>query len=156
MRTETMIRTYYKFDELPEDAKQKALSKLYDLNVDHEWWEFAYEDAANIGLEITSFDNACISGNFLTHSDSVSAMIKADHGEMCETYKTAIEYEKAISEAGEDAEKQEEAGNEFLKSLLEDYRIMLKKEYEHLTSKEAIIETITINEYEFDIDGNIV
>jgi hypothetical protein len=44
---------------------------------------------------------------------------------------------------------------EFLKSLLEDYRIILSKEYDYLTSRESIIETIEANEYEFDENGNI-
>ena len=27
----------YPFDELSEDVKEKAIEKLYDINVDHEW-----------------------------------------------------------------------------------------------------------------------
>ena len=45
--------------------------------------------------------------------------------------------------------------NEFLKSLLEDYSIMLQNEYEYLTSEEAIIETIEANEYEFTQAGKL-
>jgi hypothetical protein len=41
----------------------------------------------------------------------------------------------------------------FLDSLLEDYSIMLQKEYEHLQSEESIIETIVANEYEFTEEG---
>jgi hypothetical protein len=41
----------------------------------------------------------------------------------------------------------------FLDSLLEDYAIMLQKEYEYLQSEEAITETIVANEYEFTEEG---
>jgi len=52
----TLETTVFKFDELSEDAKQYALEKLWDLNVDYDWWEFLFDDAANIaelfGLDI--------------------------------------------------------------------------------------------------------
>ena len=51
--------------------------------------------------------------------------------------------------------KLDEMSEEFLKSLLEDYRIILENEYEYLTSKEAILETIEANDYEFTADGTI-
>jgi hypothetical protein len=43
--------------------------------------------------------------------------------------------------------------DEFLKTLCEDYRIILSREYDYLTSEAAIIETIEANEYEFKADG---
>lgn len=46
----------YAFDELSDEAKDKAINKLYDINVGYEWWDSIYEDARNIGLEIESFD----------------------------------------------------------------------------------------------------
>ena len=45
--------------------------------------------------------------------------------------------------------------DEFLKSLLEDYSIILQKEYEYQTSEEAIIESIKANDYEFTEDGKL-
>lgn len=44
MRTETTTRTLYQFDELSEKAQEKALEKLWDLNVDHEWWDYITDD----------------------------------------------------------------------------------------------------------------
>jgi len=46
--------------------------------------------------------------------------------------------------------------DEFLKSLLEDYSIMLQKECYYKQSKEAIIETIEANEYEFYANGKLI
>ena len=94
------------------------------------------------------------------------------HGESCETHETAAEF---IRESAKNNEKypeklddedydenetardveQQELDEEFLKSILEDYRIMLEKQYEYLTSEDAIIETIEANEYEFTEDGKL-
>ena len=54
MKTHT-INTY-SFNELSEEAQQKAIENLSDINVNFDWWNFTYEDAKNIGLKITSFD----------------------------------------------------------------------------------------------------
>jgi hypothetical protein len=55
--TRTRINTLYAFSELSDDAQRHALDKLRDLNADHEWWEFTYDDAkqcaAILGIEIT-------------------------------------------------------------------------------------------------------
>ena len=68
----TKTITLYKFDELSEEAQNNALSKLWDINVDNDWWEH-----------------------------------------------------------------------------------ILDEEYDYLTSKEAIKETIEANEYLFDVDGTL-
>lgn len=34
----------FKFEELSEEAQQKTIEKLYDINVDHEWYDFVVED----------------------------------------------------------------------------------------------------------------
>ncbi len=44
---------------------------------------------------------------------------------------------------------------EFLKSLLSDYLTMLQTDYNYLTSKEQIIETIESNDYDFTEEGKI-
>ena len=49
MRTETIERTLYQFGELTDDAKQHAIEKLWNLNVDHDWWEFTYETIQKAG-----------------------------------------------------------------------------------------------------------
>lgn len=40
----TIETTVYTFDELSDSAKQKALDADRDRDVDHNWWEFTYED----------------------------------------------------------------------------------------------------------------
>lgn len=165
MKTKTI--NVYSFDELSEDAKNKVVSKFEDINVSYSWWESTYEDAENVGVKITSFDTyrQSIDGNFLLSSFEVAANIIRDHGEMCETYKTA---QKFLDESntigckypemeGEEYESEMmELEDEFINSLLQDYLIMLRNEYEYQTSEEAIIEAIQINGYEFNEYGNII
>jgi len=163
MRT---VRTkVYQFSELSEQAKQKAIEVCADYNVSYDWWQFTYEDAANIGLKITGFDidrGSYCNGEFTLSAHEVAANIIRDHGELCETYKTAQSFLDTVNdiqgkyeelEGAEYEDEMIEAEDEFLKFLLEDYRIILKNEYEYQTSEEAILETIQANEYEFKADG---
>jgi hypothetical protein len=163
----------YQFDELSDDAKAKAVENLYDLNVDTDWWECIYYDAAQIGLKITSFDidrNRHAKGEFTLSAAEVMANIFANHGEECETYKTAKafeedwqplfnEYMDELSDKYESQEAEDDLSDmesNFLESLLEDYSIMLQNHYEYQTSEEAIIDTILANEYEFTEEGNLI
>lgn len=159
---QTKTYNVYKYDELTEEQKEKAINNLYDINVDHDWWEFTYEDAKNIGLEITSFDldrNRHATGDFTNDAEYCQYRISQEHGEQTETYKTSREFvsERAKLDINADDydEKLEELESDFLQSLLEDYSIMLQKEYEYLTTREAIEETIQANDYDFTEDGEI-
>lgn len=160
----------YKFSELSESAKQKAIENLSDINVDYNWWTSTYEDAENIGLKITSFEldrNRHAKGDFLLSANEVAQNIFSNHGHECETYTTAEKFmkewepifinymdeEHEMYESKESEEQLQEIENEFLISLLEDYSIMLQNEFEYLQEEEAIIETIEANEYEFTITG---
>lgn len=157
MRTETTTRTLYLFNELSDKAKQKAIEKLWDINVDYDWWDSAYEDAANIGLKITGFDLGraqSITGDFTELPENVIANILKDHGETGPTVHTAMNYKATIWE-DEEGDRSEDAEHELLNDLLQDYWIMLRNEYEYLISEAAIVETIEANEYEFTENGEM-
>ena len=173
MKTVTQKIDVYEFSELSEIAKEKALNQLCDINVHYNWWEFTYEDAENIGLKINSFDldrNRHCTGNFLLSACEVAQNILNEHGEICETYKSANEFlnyfnpifADYLDENSENYESSDledvlsDLESEFLTSLLEDYSIMLQHEYEYLTSETAIINTIEANEYTFDVNGNMI
>jgi len=162
----------YQFAELSETAKERAIERLADITVKYDWWENVYEDAANIGLKITGFDIAWgsyVNGDFTIAANEVAQNILNEHGETCETYKTAQhfmdEWQPIFTnymdenhedyESYESEQRMQDIEDEFLHSLCEDYRIMLQSEYEYLTSEGAIIETIEANGYEFTEDGNI-
>lgn len=173
------IRTkVYQFKELTEQAQQKAIEQFSDINVDYDWWQSTYEDAANIGLKITSFGldrNRHATGQFTECANEVAAKILAGHGKDCETYKTAQSYLQDIEDIKKDAKDnynedeelmefeeflEDTKGSEldniadsFKQSLLEDYSIILQNECEYLQSYVSIKETIEANEYEFTKDG---
>lgn len=95
MRTKTIVKNIYTWKELTEKQKEKAIEKLYYINVDHEWWDFTYEDAENIGLKITEFDldrGSCVKGTFTQNALQVANSILKDRGCDCETAKTAQVY----------------------------------------------------------------
>jgi len=162
MKTITKKYNVYSFDELTEEGKERAIEKLFDLNVNYEWWDGTYDDAKNIGLQIEEFDldrGSYVKGKFMISSLDVADAIMKDHGKQCETYKTAAQFKrdfkKLPKDEREDFSNDNDLAEEFLKSLCEDYRIILQGEYEYLTSEEAIIESIHANEYEFTADGKI-
>lgn len=167
-----IIKKVYKFEELPDNIKEKAVENLYDLNVDYDWWNSVYDDAEQIGLKLEGFDidrGSYCEGKFTISADEVAQNIFNKHGEKCETYKTAKKFMEEwqpifndyMDENSENYEsidcedKLMKLEDEFLKSLLEDYLVILRHEYEYLTSEEAIIETINAIDYEFDENGNI-
>ena len=108
-------------------------------------------------------------------------LVRKHHGKDCEIFKTAKhhlgEYIQAFIQWHDRESKQDDApsgwnrvdwlrefayeddvdelGKDYLHSILQDYLIMLKKEYEYLTSREQIIESIQANEYEFYEDGSL-
>lgn len=165
----------YPFDELPEDAQGKAIENLADINVDYEWWDSTYEDAAQAKLKLTEFDIFQASycrGEFIEYAKDTADAIIENHGACCPTHETATEfiedsanlymkYPVKLDDDGDDEneydrdEEQMELDGEFLKSILEDYRIILQREYEFLTGSDAIVETIKSNEYEFTADGKL-
>ena len=181
MRTiETVV---YKFEDLPEEAQEKAIEKNYDLNTEYDWWESVYDDAERVELKITGFDldraDYC-NGKFIyTAKDTAEAIIK-EHGEAYETYKMAkifldeytplaaklekakdIDYKyghrRCLTDLIDNIENAiEDMIDDFLGNILHDYKIMLGKEYEYLTSADAIAETLIANEYEFTIDGVMI
>lgn len=95
MRIETITRTLYTFDDLTDEAKEKAINNLWDITVSFDWWENVYEDAEQIGLKITEFDidrGSYLSGDVTDYTLNVAERILKEHGEMTETYKLAEQY----------------------------------------------------------------
>lgn len=161
----------YQWNELPEEWKKNVLDKHFSINVDHEWWNFTYEDAKTAGIKITEFDtDRFCKGEFIEDALFCANAIIKEHGEECETYKTAKQFlaerDEIVNTAPKDKdgevedeseldEKLDACEEEFRKSILEDYRIILRKEFEYLTSEEAIAETFEANKYYFDETGSI-
>ena len=178
---ETRTYNVYKYDELTEEQKEKALECLYNINVDHDWWEFYHEDYA---IELKEFDiyRGGIEIDFAKNAQDTAAYIVANHGEKCDTYVTSAHYKKQDDELAKQYdelekqcqvnkdlekrykieeeqdnidEKRNELAQEYRSELAQDILSNLRKEYDYLTDREAIEETIRANEYDFTEDGHI-
>lgn len=168
----TVKTKVYKFSELSEQAKQKAIKWFLCGNDFSFAWDNVKEDAYQIGLKILSLDDHRPNeGEFLESAESTADQILQNHGKDCETHKTAADFLKErdelvekhsdgidktrVSEDNEYEFDQEcnELEEEFLKSILEDYRIMLNENIDYENSDEAAIEAIEANDYEFTKDG---
>ena len=168
MKTKTI--EIYEFDELSESAQDRALDNIRTINNEYyEWWSFTYEDAETIGLCLTGFGldrNRHATGYFKDGAEGCAHLIIDNHGETCETYKTATVYladrdklmrtpinvdfdETALINLLDDL------NTDFLQSILEDYSISLQGEYEYLGSKENLLEVIACNEYTFNVNGRL-
>lgn len=176
--------TVYSFAELSDDAKERALNAFRDINVESDWYEYAYDTirAAGklLGLEIDdiSFDvySYCI---FDASYEYVRGAAKAVCKEfswvddLCKVAKDLQDLQKrhfyslscAVTEGrttnryscfrfGEDYECDD------LGDILDDFahwaRILLRDGYDYLTSDEAVKETIEANGYEFTEGGKLV
>lgn len=164
----------YLFDELTDKAKEKARDWYREGALDYEWWDCTYEDAKNVGMEIQEFDldrGAYVKARFMASAEETAHKIETEHGETCETFKDAKNYLKERDELVNSAprtsdgeleneyeldQKLDDLDVEFLKTLQEDYRILLQHEMEYLLSDESVDETIRINEYEFTEGGKRV
>ena len=171
MKTKTI--QVYECNELTERAQESALDAVRQGNYGDGWFEYTYEDAEAIGLHLTGFGldrDRHATGNFKDSAECCAHFIIDNHGETCETYKTATVYlkdrDKIIESAPIDADGEFESeynldsdlndlDAEFLRSILEDYAMQLQKESEYLDSKEHLLEMIDCNGYTFTEYGKI-
>jgi len=159
----TIEISVYQFDELNEQAKERAREGYREWALDYEWWDYIYDDAENVGLKLTEFDldrNRHAKGTLLEDARSVAQKIVQEHGPDCATHKTASsflsEVEKLNAETEEYEDNLEALTKDFTHDLLEDYAIMLQQEYEYRLSDEQVDEAIRANEYEFLESGKPV
>jgi hypothetical protein len=168
----TIETTVYTFAELSEQGKQQAINNLSSINIDFDWWQYTYLDAKNVGININNFDlDRTIDIGMYDCLETANKIIQ-QHGPTCDTHKNAIQfiaerdalvsrYSDGGNKVPEENENDfdcelDELESEYKKSLEEDYLSLLRNEYEYLSSREAIIETIEANDYEFTEDGKLI
>jgi hypothetical protein len=189
----------YSFYELSTEAKENALTKLYDLNVAHEWWEFmmAYWEKklesfgfTNVKIYFSGFssqgDGACFDASICLDTFSNNMVYCAPsyedariwrainlavyNGLLCnptiETTNHHYSHENTRTVTLSNVYLEDVPTTDLMLDALgiveetrynlcrEIYRA-LETEYDCLTSEEAIIETIEVNEYEFTEDGEL-
>lgn len=175
MRKFTTEHTVYNFDELSDEAKQKALEDLSDINVEYDWYTYELDFNEGIfakhGLEVddinfeldyrgwADFREINIADpKLLLKSIGVDLRSKAAREALENGIGTAKHHY-----SGAEFRSYFETGNDDFDDRLSDLwqeltgeaLQRLQGDYGYLTSKEAIIETIEANEYEFYEDGRL-
>ena len=148
----------YTYDELSDTSKDRAKNWYLEGAYDYNWYEFIYDEAKNLGFTIESFDLYRRECEIKLHDtpENIARKIVAEHGAVCDTHKTAkaflLAFDKCPDEY-EDTPEYENARDEFIHALAEDYREMLQKESDYIESDEAIKEMMEANEYTFTESG---
>jgi len=146
MRQETIVKTYKYFEELTPEQQNKVIEKYHDINKDS--WEFDYEimeqefiskledlGYSNIEIQYTGF-----------YSQGDGASFTAKHGDN-EIYRVNHHYSHSDSVSCDNKNLLNDA-----RQLMDAFYKELRNSYIYLNSKDAIIETILANKYEFDIN----
>jgi len=168
----------YRFKELDEQAKEKAIENNRETFVEDSWWEFIEYDLEMFGLKLEEFD--LVRRNYVKLEmyydlDKICDKIIEICGDKSEIYKIAERYSKECKVIQDDMDslndmdtdkdeydltillhKTEDLEEEFLKEMSEEVLSMLKNEYEYLTSEECIIEMFEANGYEFTEEGKLI
>ena len=180
-----MTVTVYSFAELSEEAQERALNDLRYINVEYDWWtDGAYYTIRTagklLGLDIDGIyfdtDLYCIFNADYEYARGAAKAVKAEFPQNTDLHKIASELQAlqkrhfyslscAITKGRsmnryecfrfcEDYECEE------LGDIIDDFahwaRVLLRDEYEYLTSDDAVKETIEANGYEFTEGGKLV
>jgi hypothetical protein len=144
------------FEQLTDIQKQKVIENYSDINVDSVFWfEHIIDEAKELGFKIKEFDTyrKTINAKFTKDAVEVANTILKEHGEACETYKSARNFLEDYNKVATDDDAMQDAVvAEFEDYLSDDYLNILCEQYEYCTSEEAIIETLILNEYTFNAE----
>lgn len=162
MKTKTI--NVYKYSELNDKAKEKARAWFLEGNDIQFGWDCMKDDAKNVGIELTEYDyRRTMKGELTLDFTQVMANILKEHGEQCETWKTAKEYQEKYTAVKQKPENDDEIDaeletleEEFLNAILEDYRVLMDQDVDYRETEEYIAEMMEANEYEFDENGRRV
>lgn len=184
MQVITTKTKVYKYNELPKEVQNKVLENLYDINTDYDWFDMTVSEdfpakLHEIGLSGSKFYFSLDRDNYIYCDDLGIEDIK----KLLKTIKVDLRSKeaKSIIENGLIVDKQhygmgiaknyiqlgysvidtaksldiENKLQALLESTFDEFKSILSKEYDYLTSEEAIIDTIEANDYDFTIDGTI-
>ena len=199
MRQYAVLVKEYSFNELSESAKDKAIEKLYDLNLYDGWWEsdgmldMTTEELKSRHIDIEVEKKREWWGKCLFSYTGIYFDLDRNHHLQFENlsvnddnifrkflripkplwYKldgcwefenngrypnTELVFDTYYAEGNITDREQAilDRASEIFSDKVSEALLMLQKEYDYQSSREAIIEGIEANEYSFDLDGNIV
>ncbi len=164
----------YQFDELTEEAKEKALGKLRDTNVDYYWWELEYEhfkaELEKMGIVAEDFAFDIGRGDYLYITkggildekkllESAGVDLRTEEARDALTY--GITLKTVYQGAGqgynyfEPNDFKEVNICEWIREILRGFLKELRDTYYYLISDGAVVDTIEANEYEFTEEGEL-
>jgi len=173
----------YTFGELSEKVQERVLEKFRDMNVDYEWYENTKEiwtkklkenGFLNAKIEFSGFhsqgDGASFTGEIDIQKmidtfpefkslevDKINLGILDLNGRYYHSHSKKVtgDYDEwDIDKEGDTLfESFKDAVEQFRQDLCQDIYAELQKEYEYLTSDECIIESFSMNNYEFNVYG---
>ena len=153
----------YEFRELNDAAKEKAIERFRDFNVDYDWWSNTYDGMAECGITIHEFDT--YSGTIKSEIDykyETAKTIISDWGETMGLHVLSKQFlldREVLVKHLDSLDKFHPDLNDlevkYHHDLNEEILEMLREEYEYLISDEAVITSIDINEFEFAEDGTL-
>jgi hypothetical protein len=169
----TLEITAYTFDELSYTAKETAINNNRDINTNHDWWSWTYEDSENFGIKITSFDiyriditieftidPLDVANNILNEcgptSDlhSIAETFITDRTKLVAKYSDGHNLEYVLEDNWEQFDEDVEQIETTLRYKIRmEYIDTLVREYEYLESDEAVTEALMANMSEFTEDG---
>ena len=172
----------YAFAELSETAQERALNDFRYIDVGWDWWDDAFDTiriaGKLIGLDIDRIyfdtDLYCIFNADYEYVRGAVKAIQAEFPRMTALHEVAqklqVLQKRHFYSLSCNVSSQRDTnryscfrfGEDYecdLGDIIDDFahwaRILLRDEYEYLTSDEAVKEMIEANEYEFDEAGNL-
>lgn len=141
-----IITKVYSYEELPKEIQKKVISDNYNIHIMYDWWDNRIDDAKTINLQLVDFDlnRGTIDLQFIDSPETTERLILDNHGALTSTYGNARRFQQHQDE------------DIFLQDLKVSYLDLLQKDFDYLTSDEAIKETIKSNEYTFTIEGKMM
>jgi|694.fasta_scaffold00444_82 hypothetical protein len=188
-----------KYEQLSNEAKEKARDRFADINVDHDWWEHVYKYVADVafglgiyGFEIKGF--GLVYGAYVQYEarfnsknmrlDDFTDVQREDlkhiidplveQSALCAihtqgsylwasitpSHRTSLNVDWEVCDADDDEEIEDLLNGEVIEQAFNGFadwiQDTLQKEYDWLTSDEAIEESILANECEFDEEGELL
>ena len=176
MREVTEITKVYTFDELSEEAKEKAINREREMTLDYEWWEWILEDlqeqCAQFGVHFEIDDisfnldrggylyiySENLSFDWISHIDlpiKFGAYQNYLGGGMNGCIQSEqITIDRVEAEEGEDLQDVVDKISE-VQGLFESGLERLWTEYGDIQEDEYLIESIKENDLEFTEEGDI-
>ena len=179
-----MTTMVYSFNELSDDAKKRALNELRYINVEYDWWEDSYDTIRTagklIGLDIDGIyfdtDSYCIFDAYYRYARGAVKAVKAEFSRATDLHEVAKDLQalqrryfyslrcNVASQRDTNSYQCFRFGEDYecsdLGDIIDDFahwaRVLLRDEYEYLTSDDAVKETIEANGYEFTEGGKLV